>query len=90
MAYIDCVVDTNPMANEINTVSRNIQGTTAAAGRSGHDAAAQAGTTVKRTGMARGTPHKARRKQPHTPFQQKTSARHTFSDETHCHMENNA
>ena len=30
MAYIDCVVDTNPMANEINTVSRNIQGTTAA------------------------------------------------------------
>ncbi len=30
MAYIDCVVDTQPMANEINTVSTHINGTTAA------------------------------------------------------------
>lgn len=30
MAYIDCVVDTNPMANEISKVSRTVTGTTAA------------------------------------------------------------
>ena len=30
MAYIDCLVDTHPMANEINSVSTNIKGTTAA------------------------------------------------------------
>lgn len=30
MAYIDCVVDTHPMAKEIDSVSRNINGTTAA------------------------------------------------------------
>lgn len=30
MAYIDCVVDTNPMAAEINTVSNHIKGTTTA------------------------------------------------------------
>ncbi|MDE5688329.1 MAG: hypothetical protein K2I18_06875 [Paramuribaculum sp.] len=30
MAYIDCVVDTNPMAHSINTVTHNINGTTAA------------------------------------------------------------
>lgn len=30
MAYIDCVVDTNPMAAEINTVSSHIKGTTTA------------------------------------------------------------
>jgi hypothetical protein len=30
MAYIDCLVDTNPMAAEINTVSSHIKGTTTA------------------------------------------------------------
>lgn len=30
MAYIDCVIDTQPMAQEINTVSTHIKGTTAA------------------------------------------------------------
>lgn len=30
MARIDCLIDTKPMANEMRTVSRNIQGTTAA------------------------------------------------------------
>ncbi len=30
MARIDCLIDTNPMANEMRSVSRNIQGTTAA------------------------------------------------------------
>ena len=30
MAYIDCVVDTEPMAQEINSVSNHIKGTTAA------------------------------------------------------------
>ena len=30
MAQIDCVVDTHPMAREIDTVSTNINGTTAA------------------------------------------------------------
>lgn len=30
MAYIDCVIDTNPMAREISTVSNQIKGTTAA------------------------------------------------------------
>ena len=30
MAYIDCIVDTNPMAAEINTVSNHIKGTTTA------------------------------------------------------------
>ena len=30
MAYIDCVVDTNPMAHSINTVTHHINGTTAA------------------------------------------------------------
>lgn len=30
MARIDCVIDTHPMANEMKSVSRNIQGTTAA------------------------------------------------------------
>lgn len=30
MAYIDCVVDTEPMAREINSVSNHIKGTTAA------------------------------------------------------------
>lgn len=30
MAYIDCVVDTNPMAQEISTVSNHIKGTTTA------------------------------------------------------------
>lgn len=30
MAYIDCVVDTNPMAEEISSVSNNIKGTTTA------------------------------------------------------------
>ena len=29
-SYIDCVVDTKPMANEINSVSTHIKGTTAA------------------------------------------------------------
>lgn len=30
MAHIDCLIDTKPMANEIKSVSKNIQGTTAA------------------------------------------------------------
>jgi CHASE3 domain sensor protein len=30
MAYIDCLVDTNPMATQINTVSSNVNGTTTA------------------------------------------------------------
>ncbi len=30
MAYIDCVIDTKPMADELNTVSTNIKGTTTA------------------------------------------------------------
>ena len=30
MAYIDCVVDTQPMAREIDSVSNHIKGTTAA------------------------------------------------------------
>ena len=30
MAHIDCLIDTNPMADEMRTVSKNIQGTTAA------------------------------------------------------------
>jgi len=30
MANIDCVLDTNPMAEEINTVSNHIKGTTTA------------------------------------------------------------